>query len=154
MIDKTELARVIEGELEGTDLFLVSVEVTPDNAVTVEIDSDSRVDIEKCVELTRAVEAAFDREAEDYELEIGSSGLTSPLRLPRQYAKYVGQEVETVGPGGKKLKGVLVSAGPETFTLRTVRKVRPEGAKRPVEETCDLELGYGDVRDTRYLLKF
>ena len=39
MIDKELIGGIVEKALEGTDNFLVEVKVTPDNSVTVEIDS-------------------------------------------------------------------------------------------------------------------
>ena len=52
----------------------MGVSVDKSNRIVVEIDSDTIVDIDECVRLTRAVEAEFDRDVEDYELEIGSVG--------------------------------------------------------------------------------
>ncbi|MDE6084268.1 MAG: ribosome assembly cofactor RimP, partial [Muribaculaceae bacterium] len=62
MIDKTALTEFVEQQLEDTDLFLVEVKVTPDNVITVEVDSDSPVDIDECIALSRKIEEAFDRE--------------------------------------------------------------------------------------------
>lgn len=154
MIDKAALTDFINGRLADTDMFLVDLRVSGDNVITVEVDSDTRVDIDECVALSRAIEEAFDREQEDYELEVGSSGLTSPLKLPRQYAKYIGQEVETIGPDGKKYKGLLRAADADTFTLAVERKVKPDGAKRPVIEKTDMVFPYAEVKNTKYILQF
>ena len=154
MIDKKALADFIESKLKGTDLFLVELEVSNDGRIRVEIDSDTSVDIDTCVELTRAIEAEFDRDKEDYELEVGSSGLTSPLKNDRQYRKHIGKEVEVLTCDGRKLKGILAAATPDSFTLRVEEKVKKEGEKRPVIESRDINFGYGDVKHTKYLLKF
>ena len=90
MIDKSALTAVLERGMEGTDLFLVDVRISRDNNIVVEIDSDTSVDIDECIRLNRLVESEFDRDEEDYELEIGSAGLTSPLRVERQYHKNEG----------------------------------------------------------------
>lgn len=154
MIDREALTKFIESRLEGTDMFLVEVKVTPSNEITVEIDSDTRVDIDECVALSRAIEETFDREEEDYELEVGSAGLTSPLKTVRQYAKYVGQEVEVSASDGKKYKGLLRDVGPDTFTVVSSEKVKEEGAKRPVVREVERTFRYGDVKYTKYLLQF
>lgn len=145
MIDRQRLTRTVEEALEGTDLFLVDVDVTPDNRITVEIDSSEGVDIDTCVELSRKIEAAFDRDAEDYELEVGSAGLTSPLKVKGQFDKNIGHEVEVMmREGGKKLCGVLrsVSDDMSEITITVSRKVRPEGKKKPVmvEETIHVRI--------------
>ncbi len=154
MIDKTELSSFIEKQLEGTDLYLVELLVSPSNEIKVEIDSDSSVDIDECIALTRAIEEAFDRDVEDYELEVGSAGLTSPFKVVRQYRKNLGNEVEVLAADDKKYKGMLKEAGPESFTVVCEEKVKPEGAKRPVLEKVERTFGYGDVKYTKYLLQF
>ena len=154
MIDKEKLGKFIESELEGSEYFLVDLKVNAENEITVEIDSDSSVDIDDCIALSRKIEEAFPREDEDYELEVGSSGLTSPFKVVRQYEKYLGEEVEVVEKDGKKRQGVLKSVTPEKFVITVTEKVKPEGAKRPVLQERDIEYGYGDVKQTSYLLKF
>ena len=154
MIDRQALADFIESRLKDTDCFLTELNVSPANVITVEIDSMLPVDLERCVELTRDIEAAFDRDVEDYELEVGSAGLTSPFKVRRQYEKYIGQDVETLTADGRKLHGKLRSAGPDSFTITVGRKVKPEGAKKPVIEPEDITLGYDQVKYTRYDLKF
>ena len=152
MIDKKKLEEFIEQRLEGTDLYPVEIEVSPDNVVRVDLDSDSMVDIDECVRLSREIEAAFDRDEEDYELEVGSVGITSPLKLPRQYRRYIGKEMEVITRDGKKLKGILADSDSEGFILRREVKVKKEGEKRPHIEQEDIRFGYGDVKETRYVL--
>jgi ribosome maturation factor RimP len=94
MIEKSELTKVIETALEGSELFLVDVAVSRDNNIVVEIDSMDCVSIDDCAKLTKAIESHFDRDVEDYELEVGSAGLTSPFKVKRQYEKYIDEEVE------------------------------------------------------------
>ena len=154
MMDKESLKSFINKELEGSDYFLVELKVSADNEITVEIDSDGNVDIDDCISLSRKIEEAFSRDEEDYELEVGSAGLTSPFKVLRQYEKHIGDEIEVIEKGGKKRAGVLKEAGPEKFILTVIEKVKPEGAKRPVEQERDIEYGYGDVKQVTYLLRF
>ena len=154
MLDATEIRNFIEKQLEGSDLFLVDVKVGKDNLIEVEIDSDSPVSIEECEKLTREIESEFDRDIEDYTLEVGSAGLTSPFKVKRQYMKYIGQEVETWLKDGKKLSGLLKSADDKGFTLLVKEKVKKPEMKRPVIEDVEHTLGYDEVKQTKYILKF
>ena len=154
MLDATAIRNFIEKKLEGSDLFLVDVQVKPDNLIEVEIDSDSPVSIESCENLTRAIESEFDRDKEDYTLEVGSAGITSPFKVKRQYQKYIGQEVEVIKKDGKKLSGLLTSANDENFTVVSKEKVKKPEAKRPVIEEVNHTLGYDEVKQTKYILKF
>lgn len=154
MIDRQALSQFIESRLEGSDCFLVDLKIGADNEITVEIDSDSRVDIERCVELTHEIEGEFDREVEDYSLEVGSSGITSPFKVLRQWKKNVGNDIEVLTADGRKLRGTLRAASDDSFTLGVTEKVRREGSKRPVEETRDVEIPYADVKRAECMLKF
>ncbi len=154
MIDKNALQQFVEARLEGTDYFLVGLTVSKDNEIKVEIDSRCGVDIDFCIELTRAIEEAFSRDEEDYELEVGSAGLTTPFKVQAQYEKNIGNKVEVLTKDGKKLHGILADADADGFKLMVTEKVKPEGAKRPVEQTREIAYAYGDVKSVRYELEF
>lgn len=153
-MDKNRLKEFIEGELQDTGYFLVDLRIDSDNRITVEIDSDGVADLEECVKLTRAVEAVFDRDEEDYELEVGTAGLTSPLRTPRQFRKHLGHEMEVLATDGKKHTGILRKVTDTDFTITEKVKEKPEGAKRPVEVEKELTLSYPEARKVTYLIKF
>ncbi|MDE7160954.1 MAG: ribosome assembly cofactor RimP [Muribaculaceae bacterium] len=154
MIDSTALRTFIESRLEGSDYFLVDLNVTPDNVITVEIDTTGDAALDRCITLTREIEEAFDREKEDYELEVGSAGLTSPFKVKGQYEKHIGHEVEVLSADGRKYRGELISCDNNSFVIRCEEKVKPEGAKRPVIEQVDRSFAYTDARRVNYLLKF
>ncbi|MDE7381176.1 MAG: ribosome assembly cofactor RimP [Muribaculaceae bacterium] len=154
MIDKIKLQNFIESQLSDTDCYLTNLKITPDNEITVEIDSDTAVDLDFCISLNHAIEEAFPTDEENYELEVGSAGLTSPLRIPRQYQKYIGKEMEIYAADGKKYSGILSAADNEKATLTVSRKVRHEGEKRPVTEEVEISFPYPDIRKALYILNF
>lgn len=148
------LREFVEQKLEGTDCFLVDASILKGKDVTVEIDSDSRVDIDFVARLNQEIEAEFAPEIDDYNLEVGSAGLTSPLRLPRQFRKNEGNDVEVLTRDGRKLHGMLKSSDDEGFVLATQEKVKKEGEKRPTLQTVDHRFSYGDVKTVTYEIKF
>ena len=153
MIDKTELEQVINEALEGTKMFLVTLKVSKDNIIDVALDSDEDITIDDCVAVNDAVLAAFDRDkGEDYELTVGSYGLTSPLLLPRQYRNSVGNDVEVLTADGRKLKGVLEDADEEGFTLVTTVKKKLEGKKRPELVEEQERFNYSDIKQTKNII--
>ena len=97
--------------------------------------------------------AAFDRDVEDFELTVGSYGITSPLLLPRQYVKNVGNDVEVLTADGRKLKGVISAADDEGFTLSTTVKKKIEGKKRPEMVEEQEKFKYNEVKYTKYIIK-
>lgn len=155
MIDKNDIIAAVERAIKGTSLFLVDVAVSKDNVVTVEIDAiTGSVSIDDCVAITKAVEADVDRDKEDYELEVGSAGLISPFKVKAQYEKNIGNEVEVLTTDGKKHKGVLSAVGDDDFTIMESKKVKPEGAKRPVVVEEPLTFKYSETKQTKYLIQF
>ena len=154
MIDKQELRQVVDRALEGTDLFVVEISVSGSGVIDIALDSDTDISIDQCVAVDRAVHAAFDTDTEDYELTVGSYGITSPLLLPRQFAKNIGNEAETLTADGRKLKGVITAADDDGFTLQVATRVKPEGKKRPETVPVDHRIAYHEAKQTKCIIKF
>ncbi len=154
MIDKNQIAEIVEKEIAGTDIFLVDVSVTKDNVVTVELDSRSGLDIDTCARITRSIESQVDREIEDYELEVGSAGLTAPFKVVAQYEKNIGNDIEVLTRDGRKLTGRLAAVNAPSFTLEVTRKVKEPGAKRPTLVTEPVELSMDNVKKACCLIDF
>ena len=146
MIEKIKILEMVNTALEGTEKYLVNLKITPDNRIYVDIDGDQGVNIDDCIELSRAIEEQLNRDEEDFELNVSSAGAAQPLKLTRQYRKNLGREVEVVTRDGEKLTGTLEAVDEERFTVRTA------GSKRqpPQENT----LRYADVKSTRVVVKF
>lgn len=154
MIDKNVVTQLVEEKLASSENYLVDVVIKPGNLIIVEIDNDEGVCIDDCVELSRYVEAHLDRDVEDYELEVGSAGITSPLKVLRQYVKNIGNEVEVQLKNGTKLNGVLKAAADEGIVLTVEKQVKPEGAKRKMTVQEDQSYTFDEIKYTKYLIRF
>jgi ribosome maturation factor RimP len=155
MIDKQLLTETVQQAIADTDIFLVDVRVSPSNEIVVEIDSPEGIDIDTCVGITRKVEAVFDRDVEDYELEVGSAGLTAPFKVRGQYLKNIGNEIEILTRDGRKFSGTLTAvADDDSFTVAVPTKVFHPGAKRPVIEDVEQTLSPADCKSVKYVINF
>ena len=154
MIDKKQITTIIEGYLKDSDQYLVDVTVQPDNRIAVEIDCDQPISIDDCVVLTKYIESQLDRDVEDYELEVGSAGITQPFKVLQQYKKNIGNELEVLLKEGKKLSGILKAADEYTITLTVEKQVKPEGAKRKITVQEDLIFAYEAIKYAKYKIKF
>ena len=156
MIDKNKLTAVVEQALQGTDYFIVDVSISPANDIRVEIDCPEGVDIDTCARVTRAIEAEFSRDDEDYELEVGSAGLTSPFKVRGQYLKNIGNEIDILTRDGRKLHGLLTAVAPdgESFTVEIPEKVKEPGKKRPVTVMTPHEMKVADTKTVTYHISF
>ena len=154
MIEKKTVRQIVEEWLEGKDYFLVEVTVSPDDRIVVEIDHAEGVWIEDCVELSRFIESKLNREEEDYELEVGSAGIGQPFKVVQQYYIHIGQEVEVLTKGGRKLSGVLNDANEEQFVVGVEKKVKVEGSKRPKMVEEDETFRYEAIKYTKHVISF
>lgn len=109
-------------------MFVVGCTCTPGNEIELLIDSDTSVAIEACAELSRAVEAEFDRDEEDFSLTVASAGIGSELKSLRQYRKLIGGTVEVLLNSGIKM--LANSMLPTTRASRSrTRRSRPSKAR-------------------------
>jgi len=138
---------------DNSGLYLVDLKISADNRITVEIDSFSGVSLQMCENLSRLIEKKLATTDEDFELEVGSAGLTSPFKVINQYFKNIGKDVEVITADGRKLLGVLKNADRNSFVISIEKKIKPEGAKRKIIVYEDITFDYNDIKSTKYLLK-
>lgn len=149
MIDVAKIEQLATAKLDGTDLFVVEVKITPMNEIEVLIDSDTNVGIDACVELSRAIEAEFDRETEDFELTVASAGVGQPLKFLRQYRKLIGKSVEVLLKSGIKFVAVLTEATEDSMTVTMQEMVAVEGKKRKQSIEVSRTFALSDVKHTK-----
>lgn len=155
MIDKIVVENLVNQFLDtqSEELFVVATDVKAGNRIEILLDKRGGVSIDECVALNRFIENNLDREVEDYELEVGSAGLTSPLKVLRQYTNTVGEQVEVLVKGGTKEKGVLTAADESNIVLTVERMVKPEGSKRKQLVTGEISIAMADVLQTKRVIE-
>lgn len=157
MIDVKDIQSAVEEYLESKEgLFLVSADVRGGNLISIVIDADRdiAISLDMITELTHYIGERFDRDEEDYELTVTSAGLTSPLQMPRQYRKYIGEPIIAKLRNGGLEKGTLLQADEEGFEMEVTRMEKREGDKRRKGYPTPLHLAYDDVKSVVYDLKF
>lgn len=121
MIKEAQIRKLVETQIKGTDMFIVNVVVKPGNQIFVYLDSDNAVTIDDCVSISRFVENSLDRDVEDFELEVSSSGFR-PLKLQRQYEKNIGRELKVTLEDGDKHTGRLIQVDDDGIMLKIQKK--------------------------------
>lgn len=148
-----EIQRIIEELLEAEpQYFLVRVQVRPINNISVFVDGDAGVTIEKCVQLNRAlykkiVEQGVCNDGE-FSLEVSSPGTDEPLRMTRQYAKNIGRMVEAELTDGRAIEGKLIGADDKAVTIDE------EKGKGKKKETIRHFIQYADLKSTTVKVVF
>ena len=156
MIEKQYIQNLVEQKLQGTGYELITLKISAQNEIILEVDKLDGVDVDFCAELNRYLVEQLDATAasEDYALEVGSVSLTAPFVTKMQYQKHLNHDVEVLALDGKKYRGTLVSVDEDTFAIDTEVMVAVEGKKRKQKEIQTLTFAYADVKYTKYDLKF
>ena len=147
MIKKEAVEGIVEKLLEGTDKFIVDIQVQLSNKVFVYIDGDQNVTIGDCQELSRSVERFLDRDHEDYDLTVSSSGIDRPLKLVRQYRKNIGKELEVVTHSGENKRGILVGVNENEIEIE-------HGIKKKEEKRENAHIPYPEIKTAKVIVKF
>lgn len=154
IMDTTALRELIRQYLQGTGYELITLTVSPQNNVLVEVDSLQGVDVDFCAALNRYLVEQFGAKGEDdYALEVGSVSLTDPFKTPLQYQKHLGDNVEILAADGKKYRGQLVEVEIDRFSVECEVMVAVEGKKRKQKQLQTLTFPYEGVKYARYELK-
>ena len=148
MIDKVKILGIIQDGLKDSeDKFVVSVKITPYNRIFFEIDGYNGINIDDWIELSRYIESQLNRDEEDFELNVASAGLDSPLRLTRQYIKNVGRDLSVTMTDGEKIEGELTAANEEEIVVSPLagrKKIKPE----------PITIKYADIKVAKMIVKF
>lgn len=155
MITSEALSGAIANYLNDNGLFLVDIEISKDNDITIAIESrDADVKIDNCIDIDHIISGVFDRDVEDYSLTVTSAGLDQPFKVLDQYLKFVGSEVEVVVKGEGKMKGILTAASPEGFEVTVSKMVKVEGSKKKVQQDTVTAFAYDNVKSCKPVIKF
>ena len=154
-MDKQYIQTLIEEKLQATGYELITLKISAQNEILVEVDKLEGVDVEFCAELNHYLVEQLDAQGiDDYSLEVGSVSITDPFKAKMQYEKHLNHDVEVLAADGKKYRGVLVSVDETTFAIDTEVMVQVEGKKRKQKEIQTLTFAYEAVKYTKYDLKF
>ena len=142
-----KIKELTEGLLSADPtIFLVRVHIRPINNISVYVDGDQGVTIDKCVKLNRALYKQIVEEGVcpdgEFALEVSSPGVDEPLVLERQYTKNLGRVVEVTDLEGKMIEGKLLSATAEGI------EVEEEKGKGKKKEVIKHQIPFSSIKST------
>ncbi len=151
MINKEEIENICKTALSDNQ-FIVEVKVSRTNDIIVSIDDFDGLSIDECKRISRAIESHFDREAEDYSLELGSPGLANPFKVQEQYIKYLNKEVECVTLDGEKSTGILLVVEQDFIVIGRTFTKKIENKRQVVNE--ETKIYFNNIKSTRSVISF
>lgn len=149
-MDKNTIIQLVNEKLAGSDCFLVEVKYGT-SRISVSIDKPVGVTIGECTDLSRflANELESTGVLETRELEVGSPGMSEPLRVYQQYLRRIGRELKVTDKKGLEHKGLLKTADATGFIINT-SKIIKEGKKK-IEVKEMLSFNYDDIKETKLI---
>src|SRR5690606_37330679 len=77
------------------EAFLIDINSTPGNNITVLLDADDGITIDRCIKINRALYKYIEETGlfpdNNFSLEVSSPGVDRPLQSHRQYLKNIGR---------------------------------------------------------------
>lgn len=157
MISKEKVLGLINEKIEekGNKYFLVDLKISGSNKIMIEIDHEENpVSIDDCIQFSRQVEHNLDREIEDFELEVSSSGLSNPFKVKKQYVKNIGRTVKVLTKEGKAIEGELTYADDDKIKVKFEIKEKVEGIKKKISKTIEEEILHDNINQTKLVITF
>lgn len=134
--------------------YIVDLAIKPSKCIVVELGCKEGVSIDDCVRINKYITTSLAPDIEEYDLEVGSAGISSPFKVLRQYEDVLGAEVEVLQKGGIKEKGILHAVTSEGLVLLVRRKIKLDGAKRKTEVEQELGIAMTEVLQAKRVLNF
>jgi ribosome maturation factor RimP len=159
MIDKEKIRNLVLSEIKDSKIVIVDIQVKSGNLIKILLDSYSGISIDQCVKINRLIEENFDREIEDYELEVSSYGISQAFKIPLHYEKNLEKQVEVYLKNGKIVRGILKKYNFENENLVEIgvlvkKKVQLEGKKKKTEIEEINNFLSGEIQKVMAMLDF
>jgi ribosome maturation factor RimP len=154
MLSKENIETTVKEAIQDTNTFLVEVKMTSDNKIFVYADTPNGMPIEECVRISKFIEAAYDRDEEDYELQVSSPGIDQPFKVIEQYQKHLEKEVRIVLKDGSTFDGIITDVAEEEVTLKWEEKIKVPGQKKKeVKEEIE-KIKIDDIASAKPIINF
>ena len=134
-------------------LYLIDLSISVNNKVQVVVDGDNGVTLSETMRISRAINDNFDREIEDFSLEVSTPDIAHPLKVKRQYIKNLNRILK-VKTEEEELEGTLVTVDEDKIVLQwKARELKPVGkGKVTVDKTATLE--YTEIKEAKVKILF
>ena len=138
---------------EYPSLFLIDLNINDANKIMVTLDGDNGVQLQDCINISKAIDANLDREEEDFALEVASAGVSLPLKLVRQYKKNIGRVLK-IKLQSQTIEAMLLEVSDENITVEWSSR-EPKKIGKGKETVLHHEnIAYGDIIEAVVTITF
>ena len=131
---KQTITQEVNRYFENTPSFLVDVKVLSNGKIEIYADSTPNITIDECAKLSRHIYTFLEENNlmnDNISLDVSSPGMDESLKVPQQFQKQTGKQVDVVLKNGLKITGELISA---TETEVKIKEVIIIKKKENIEE--------------------
>lgn len=139
---------------QHSNIFLVDLKISNDKSIKIILDADKEVNVKDCIDISRSIEGALDRDQEDFSLEVASAGVGSPLKFPRQYHKNLGRKLEVISTEGLKFEGDLTHVKEDAIELQWKQRETKRIGKGKVTVTKKKTILFDEISQAKVMIKF
>jgi ribosome maturation factor RimP len=154
MTFKEQVSKLLNDVLsEKQEIFLIDTTISDSYKIIVTLDGDKGVNLQDCIDVSRIIENNLDREEHDFELEVASVGVGSPLKLKRQYIKNIGRTLK-VKTEKETIEAELIDADEQKIVLSWMTREPKKIGKGKETVQKKLELTYSDIIEAVVTINF
>ncbi len=154
MLRKEDIEKIIVEAIEGTEAFLVDIDVKQGNLIRVFVDEPEGISLDECVRISKTIESDLDREEEDFDLQVSSPGIENPLLVLPQFLKNIGRELKVETNTKERFVGELLDADQTGISLNAKVKIKVEGSKKKKSELRTMSLKFEEIKSAKVNLQF
>jgi ribosome maturation factor RimP len=153
MIAVEKISEWINEKLDK-NMFLVDLQVSADNSISVEIDSYEGISLDQCIDMSRYIEHHLNRDEEDFALKVSSPGLDQYFKVNQQYHKNIGRELEIATLDDQVFRGRLIDAGEKAIQIEVEVKETIGGQKKSQRVKKMSAVDYDNIKKARVVISF
>ena len=142
-----------QGLAEYPSLFLIDLNINDANKIVVTLDGDNGVQLQDCINISRAIDNNLDREEVDFALEVASAGVSLPLKLVRQYKKNIGRTLK-IKTTSQTIEALLLDVSDENITVEWSSREPKKIGKGKETVVHNEKIAYADILEATVVIIF
>ncbi|MFO7863265.1 MAG: ribosome assembly cofactor RimP [Salinivirgaceae bacterium] len=154
MLNNETLLAALEDAIENTQVFIVEVKLSATNKINITLDHPDGLPVDECARVSKHIESVFDRDEEDYEMQVSSPGIEQAFKVADQYTKNIGREVRVILRDGTTFEGFLTNVTDSEITIEWVELTKLPGQKKKEEKKFTEVIALNDIASTKLNLRF
>ena len=154
MINESTVRAIVNETIEGSNIFLVDLNISAGNKISVLVDAIGGLPITDCIKVSRGIDENLDREAEDFSLDVSSPGLDKPLKVFKQYEKNIGRSLKITLVDNGVVDAKVLNVDEPKIELELEKVITHSEVLNEVKKGDQFGLLYTDIKESKINISF